>query len=166
MIFNRRHEVVKLRCADIVAASSVEIVAASSGDIVADRQDQTLELTATHDQRVMEISFDEADCRVGVQAPKREGQRRRRLLYRIRPIMMIHLTLSILIQQVQTVLDYVVPPACLFGTTAVDLVSAILSRLMVVIATFSLARRICIVLHHDAAPSCIRAGVIRSVIGH
>ena len=113
----------------------------------------------TVDDLVIEASFDEAEFRVGIEGKTRAGKRRRNLQYRAQPIMIIHAVLAYFWGGVLSTLDIVVPPACLFGTTSVDLCSALLVRLAHILETFGTTRRLAVVLHHDAAPACIRAGV-------
>ena len=112
------------------------------------------------DDPVIEAFFDETEFRVGINAAKSSGTRRNKLQFRVRPIMMIHAGLSYLMSGVAKTMDIVAPPACLFGTTAVDLCSALLVRLCLIFEVFGTTRRFAIVLHHDAAPSCIRAGLV------
>ena len=125
------------------------------------RQDQSIRAAARCDGPVVELSFYEMEFRVDIDAMRHRARRDKRksyLQFRIRPIMILHTVLSGVISGLQSTTDIVTPPACLFGTTAIDLCSAILVRIALILSIFGTTRRLALVLHHDAAPACIRTG--------
>ena len=113
------------------------------------------------DDPVTELTCDGAEFRADIDVLRHRARRDKRkscLQFRIRPIMILHTVLSGVISGLQSTTDIVTPPACLFGTTAIDLCSAILVRIALILSIFGTTRRLALVLHHDAAPACIRTG--------
>ena len=68
------------------------------------------------------MNLDEAEFKVGV--PRVVGPGRRRLLYRVRPVLVLHATLAYILG---TAIDFIISPCVLFGTTVCDFTSSILA---------------------------------------
>ena len=113
---------------------------------------------------MVELSLDEAEFRVGIKCPPRRNGKRRRNIFRYRPVLILHATLSYLLASIQHVVDYVLPPAVLYGTTAADLSSSMMLRLSDIITSLRNAARLAFAMHHDAAPACIRAGTLFRIL--
>ena len=73
------------------------------------------------DDKVLELSLDETKFNAGVERSKGPG--RRRLMYRVRPLLILHCTVAYLCGLVH---DFIVAPCILFGTTTPEVVSSVL----------------------------------------
>ena len=136
------------------------VQAAVAGVIVA-RQTATAARMPDAEAAVYEISFDETEVRTGISRPNQGS--RQRLLYRVRSMLMLHFTVSWLAAgaAVGRVVEYVVPPALLWTTCGMNIVSGVMERLSRYVAILKTrAPRVAVVVHSDSAKSCLRMFVL------
>ena len=104
---------------------------------------------------VLEISLDETEMRVGV--PRAKIFKRTRMLWRLRPVLMMHATLLwAYTNAAPRVLELCIPPVVLIETTAAALLSALILRASAIIKCCGKLKALVLVMHSDSARACLR----------